>query len=212
MSVSVSMSVSMFASAFLSLSLSLFLSLSVNAVLCIWFNTLDEGLIVGVSALLNCLIYYYPNLINDLLPLQLIPIALTLLAAPAKLPPAAVPEIVRLVQALSCNDDAAALVAAHSDAVATLLSLFTSLSDDEQATATCDIIHNVWHHQEHSPALHQPGTCVVNSHAVDQSAATMPSHQPPQHPQQQHQVKILTSPLATIHNNRDSHNKDSACV
>jgi len=204
-SVSVSMSVSMFASAFLSLSLSLFLSLSVNAVLCIWFNTLDEGLIVGVSALLNCLIYYYPNLINDLLPLQLIPIALTLLSAPSKLPPAAVPEIVRLVQALSCNDDAAALVAAHPDAVATLLSLFTRLSDDQQATSTCDIIHNVWHHnvwhhQEHSPALHQPGTCVVNSHAVDQSSATMPSHQPPQHPQQQHQVKILTSPLATIYN------------
>ena len=82
-----------------------------NQVLCILFNTLDQELVTRTSSLLNCLIYYHPDLTLELLPLQIIPISLYLLSEPDKLAPTALPQIVRLLHTLSCNDEAATLIA-----------------------------------------------------------------------------------------------------
>ena len=50
---------------------------------CIWFNTLDEELLVRTTAFLNCVVYYQAHLTSDLLRLGVMPIALTLLSSAA---------------------------------------------------------------------------------------------------------------------------------
>lgn len=96
------------------------------------------------AALLNCLTYYQSELVPLLLRLQVLLIAFTLLSEPSAQAAEGLRELVRLVQALSCCEEAAALIAAQSDSAAVLLRLFVFLSDDQDAIATCEILENVW--------------------------------------------------------------------
>ena len=96
------------------------------------------------TAFLNCLTYYQSELVPHLLRLQVLPIALTLLSEPSARAAEALRELVRLVQALSCCEEAAELICAQSDSAAVLLALFVFLSDDQDAIATCEILENVW--------------------------------------------------------------------
>jgi hypothetical protein len=107
--------------------------------------------VCGATAFLNCLIYYQPELVPQLLQLQVLPIALVLLSVPSKQPPQGLRELVRLVQALSCGEEAATLIAAQKDSASVLLSLFVFLSDDDDAIATCEILENVWQSRTVAP-------------------------------------------------------------
>ena len=99
-----------------------------NQVLCIWVNSLDQELVTRTGVLLNNMIYYQPSLLGLLVDVQVVPIAVKLAADPSMLPPAAVPELVRLLHALSVDDKASALIARQPDASAHLLSLLVALS------------------------------------------------------------------------------------
>ena len=115
------------------------------------------------TAFLNCLTYYQSELVPHLLRLQVLPIALTLLSEPSARAAEALRELVRLVQALSCCEEAAELIAAQSDSAAVLLSLFVFLSDDQDAIATCEILENVW--QSKTVAA------VLDCHTLEREAA-----------------------------------------
>ena len=99
-----------------------------NQIVCIFINSLDEELVTRTSVLLNNMIYYQPRLVALLVDVQMVPIVVRLAADPSMLPPAAVPELVRLMHSLSVDDTASALMAQQPDAPAHLLSLLVALS------------------------------------------------------------------------------------
>ena len=140
-------------------------------------NSLDEELVGRATMLLNNLIYYQPQLLHLLVRLHLVPIALGLLSDPER-PSADAHQVLRLVYALSADEEASALIAAHPQARAILLSLVVTLSGrsrvpcasllavqgdvltrgrvacgvwrvaDEPAADACDIMRNVWGDQQ----------------------------------------------------------------
>jgi hypothetical protein len=160
-----------------------------NQTLCILFNTLDPELVTRTAAFLNCLIYYYPRLVDVLVRLGTISITCGLLSSPSDLAPSAVSELLRLLQALSCHDEAAELIRAEAESGHVLLSLLIDLSDDTDALAACEILENVF-----ALSLSTPET--AHTHRVAEMTVTQVTAHPSSRDLSSRSLQAYVSPLS----------------